>query len=126
MTNIVKVAVFGNRKLSEEQTTKVASILQEIFEAHPIVLLSGGADGVSRVAEAVCEGFNKPVVIFKPWNIIWNKLPFNPILFYLRNKQVVENADKILIISTGEEDSEVHRVVELCERKEKDFKVLDV
>jgi hypothetical protein len=126
MTNIVKVAVFGNRKLSEEQASTAATMLQEIFKDKAVVLLSGGADGVSRVAEAVCEGFSIPVVIFKPWNIIWNKLPFNPILFYLRNKQVVENADKILVVSTGEEDSEVHRVVELCERKEKDYKVISL
>ena len=120
---IIKLAVFGNRELSEEQTSTLSVFLQELAKDN-IVLLTGGADGVSRVAEAVFEGAGLPKIIFKPWNIVWNKLPFDPILFYLRNKQVVENADRVLIVSTGKDDSEVHRVIELCQRKEKDFKVV--
>ena len=100
--------------------------MRGLVENKQLVLVSGGADGVSRVAEAVFTGAELPVVVFKPWNIVWNKLPFDPILFYLRNKQVVENSDKVIVISTGEDDSEVHRVIELCTRKEKDFKVVTV
>lgn len=124
---IKKIAVFGNRKLDENTIKELTFFLQSLVETNKeLVLLSGGADGVSRVAEAIFEGAQLPVVIFKPWNIIWNKLPFNPILFYLRNKQVIENSDKVLVFTTGEEDSEVHRVIELCERKEKDFKVISL
>jgi hypothetical protein len=119
----IKLAVFGNRKLTSDQAASISQSLQTLVEVADFVLLSGGADGVSRIAEAVFEGNNLPSVVFKPWNIIWNKLSFDPILFYLRNKQIIENADKVLIFDTGERDSEVHRVVALCERKEKDFRI---
>ena len=87
----------------------------------------GGAAGPAKIIADIAErdaGWTS--VLFKPWTMIWSKLNFEPIYFYLRNKQIVENADVVLIITNGEKDSEVYRVVELCQRWEKDHIIYTV
>lgn len=122
----MKIAVFGNRTISDNVKViqSFDSVLKDL-KPESITLLHGGAAGpATAIVEASKDHPIIDTVLFKPWNMVWSKMAFDPILFYMRNKQIVENADLVVIFSNGEKDSEVYRVQGLCERK--GLKVINV
>jgi hypothetical protein len=137
----MKVSVFGNRSISDKE--KVVGVFQSWLTSHSagynsITFLWGGAEGPSTFVVDDIKAWNEEhqeqrvlqtdVVLFKPWHMVYKKLAesFNPMYFYFRNKQIVENADAVLVFSNGEKDSEVRRVIELCESLDKEFTVVEV
>jgi hypothetical protein len=121
-----KVGVFGNRTITD--IDKVLDGFQEaVGTGQEICILHGGAAGPSKIISERAkesEGFSE--VCFKPWSMVYQKLEFHPKFFYFRNKQVVENSDEIVIFRNGEDDSEVSRVLELCNRWNKKYTVVDI
>lgn len=124
---MLKIGVFGNRNITDKE-----KVWDEYLKASPVdmkntIYLYGGASGPQQfILELINHYKEVSTVLFKPWHMLWSKLEFNPIFFYLRNKQIVENADKIIIFTNGEKDSEVYRVIDLCERRNKDFVIIEV
>ncbi len=131
---MLKVAVFGNRNITDEKvvTSKFLELFKQYSYFPNVVYLHGGASGPQKIIsdylnlDQNCDDGSVEQVLFKPWHMVWSKLDFTPIFFYLRNKQIVENADKVIIFSNSEKDSEVYRVIDLCERWNKDFVVIEV
>lgn len=121
-----KVAVFGNRNILDEE--KVLNQFEKaVGTSEEICVLHGGAAGPAKIISErakVSDGYSE--VCFKPWSMIWQGLEFHPKFFYFRNKQAIENADEIVIFRNGEEDSEVSRVLELCNRWNKNYQVIDI
>ncbi len=121
-----KIAIFGNRTIDD--VDKVLNAFEEAVGLdNEICILHGGAIGPAKIISErakVTDGLSE--VCFKPWTMIYQKIEFHPKFFYFRNKQVVENSDQVLIFSNGEEDSEVSRVLELCNRWGKDYQVIDL
>ncbi len=112
----MKVAVFGNRKFTDADRVcgEFWELVKDVVE--PIVLLHGGADGPQKfVFERFM--FEYEVVRFSPWHMVWNKIPFSPVLFFMRNKQILDNlggSDLAIIFDNGEYDTESTRVIEYC------------
>ncbi len=126
---MIKVAVFGNRNIDDEALVKAKLgefiNIANIFE--PLVILHGGAAGPAKIISEYADGSHDWCsVLFKPWTKVWAKIDFKPILFYLRNKQIVENADIVCVITNNERDSEVFRVINLCKRWKKDLYIMEV
>jgi predicted Rossmann-fold nucleotide-binding protein len=62
---VKKIAFVGSRKWQDAQT--VALKVNELFnENGAFILVSGGADGASKVAEATAHEFGMPVISFRP------------------------------------------------------------
>lgn len=121
-----KIGVFGNRSITNEEAV-LDAFENVVGTSEEICILHGGAAGPAKILSERAkesEGFSE--ICFKPWSMIYQKLEFHPKFFYFRNKQVVENADKVVIFSNGEKDSEVSRVIELCDRWEKDYTVVEI
>lgn len=60
-----KVAFVGSRKWHDAQA--VALKVNEVFEREGVfILVSGGAEGASKVAEATAHEFGFPVISFRP------------------------------------------------------------
>lgn len=60
-----KIAVIGSRKWASPQD--VALKVNELFTEHgQFILVSGGADGASHVAEQTAMEFGMPVISFRP------------------------------------------------------------
>lgn len=126
----MKISVFGNRSITD--VNKVVDIFWKYVETlelkdkpEGITYVWGGADGPSNIiAEELRE--KTDIVLFKPWHLIDFSIKFGPKYFYFRNKQVVENSDAVLILTTGEKDAEVYKTVELCEQKNKEYTVINM
>ena len=126
---MTKIAVFGNRSISDSKIVlkEFSKWIKNNKLEKPLVFLHGGAAGPQTILKEFGEGTGAWVnIVFKPWTMIWSKLEFKPIYFYLRNKQIIENADKIIVFDNGEHDSEVYRVIDLCQKKNKDLTVIKV
>lgn len=116
------IGVFGNRDITD------ASLIRKKFDEYmkntsfeEVLILHGGAAGPQEV---LAEDYIS--ILFKPWHMIWSKIEFAPILFYMRNKQIVENSDEVIIFSNGEKDAEVYKVIDLCKRKRVKYTIIDV
>lgn len=60
-----KIAFIGSRKWHDAQA--VALKVNEKFNEHgPFILVSGGAEGASTVAEVTAQEFGMPVISFRP------------------------------------------------------------
>lgn len=127
----MKVAVFGNRDIEDEklvlETFKYQLQLKilEMEDLPHVTLLHGGAAGPPKYIAQAYDGLFD-IVVFKPWSMIWKHLHFSPLLFFYRNKQIVENADIVYIFTNNNPDSEVNRTRELCVRMGKEFYVINV
>jgi len=103
-------------------SSSAAGVYDENF-----VLLHGGAQGVQATIKSFAEGMlSWTSILFQPWHMVYNKLEFKPIYFYLRNKQIVQNADIVLIFTNGIKDSEVYRVINYCNLVDKPYQVVDL
>ena len=104
----MKVAVIGSRDLDDYDF--VVTNLNEQVPIDSVVLL-GGAAGVQDITAQWCEDNSVDKVLFKPWHLVdfQEGIPFSPKLFFLRNKQIIDNADKVIVITNGTEESEVDR-----------------
>ena len=107
------IGVFGNRNITDEKL--VLKLFNQHLEKFPYLgeplILHGGAKGPQKI---ISDKFRN--IVFRPWNLIWPKLKFSSIYFYLRNKQIVENSDEVVIFSNGEREAEVYKMINLCGR----------
>lgn len=121
----MKVAVIGSRDLTDQVWIKARLDAQVPLDA---VVLLGGAAGVQDVTASWCTENGIDKVLFKPWHLVdfdARHLPFSPRLFFLRNKQIIDNADYVLFLSNGKEESEVDRSMRYA-LESKDTESVDV
>lgn len=107
----MKIAVIGSTDLTD--VSWVTDRLDENISLDAVVLL-GGAAGVQDITASWCMENGIDKVLFKPWHLVDftdKQVPFSPRLFFLRNKQIIDNADHVLFLSSGKEESEVDRAV---------------
>ena len=128
----MRVSVFGPRKITEDQATKVVAEIDTYIsdlgydQPTPLVFLTGGASGVQDV---VYEEFSQDYdfIVFKPWTQISKRLEkqaleggsFDPVYFFFRNLQIIDNSDVVIVFDSGQKDAEVYKVLEVCQRKNK-------
>lgn len=122
----MKFAVFGNRSIKDFATIYEA-LDSVLTNETALTYLHGGADGPAKlVADFAKETGWIDVVIFKPWHMVWSKITFDRTLFFMRNKQIIDNADKIFIFTNGDKDSEVTRVKDYCDKNKINYDFIEV
>jgi hypothetical protein len=95
----MKICIIGSRSIDKAEF--VIPILDKFMKDHVVgtpVILSGGAKGVDQITKSYARANNINLVEFLPYHLIDNKTPFSSKYFFLRNKQMIDNADKVLII----------------------------
>ena len=122
----MRISVFGQRSINDSATvtTKFDLVLAEYEKDHPITFVHGGAKGPQSILHDYLKD-ECDVVLFKPWTMISKKLSkqameggsFDPVYFFFRNIQIVENSDLVIIFDNGEQDGEVYKVKNLCDKK---------
>jgi len=95
----MKICIIGSRSIDKAEF--VIPILDKFMKDHVVgtpVILSGGAKGVDQITKSYARANNINLVEFLPYHLIDNRTPFSSKYFFLRNKQMIDNADKVLII----------------------------
>jgi len=95
----MKICIIGSRSIDKAEF--VIPILDRFIKDHVVgtpVILSGGAKGVDQITKSYAKANNINLVEFLPYHLIDNRTPFSSKYFFLRNKQMIDNADKVLII----------------------------
>lgn len=125
----MKIAVIGSRDLTDKDW--VYNVLDEVRallepQGEHTVFLLGGAAGVQEITLEYSKEKEHLVdyVLFKPWHLVDPRMAFVPRFFFMRNKQIVDNAHKVVVLRTETEDSEVDRAISYAEKRGKDILVV--
>lgn len=128
----MKVAIVGSRSITDRDwlgyhLDKLADTL--CHEAtlsdgsDTLTIMSGGAKGVDTYVQefANMEGFD--FVLFKPYHLVDNREKYRPRFFFARNKQLVDNADHVVVFWDGV-SSGTESVIELAKARKKNLTVI--
>jgi len=131
----MRISVFGQRSITDEGLVKQRfdEVVAEYDINESITYVHGGAKGVQEIIyNYVKEDWD--CVLFRPWTMISKKLAsqatedgkFNPVYFFFRNIQIIENSDLVIVFDNGEQDAEVYKVLNLLEKKKTPFVKISV
>lgn len=100
----MKLAVIGSRSITDKALVfnEIAKMITDVIPKGPICILSGGAIGVDTLAKDFADANNIDHIVFKPYFILDSKSPYNVRHFFVRNGQLIRNADFVLFIWDGE------------------------
>jgi predicted Rossmann fold nucleotide-binding protein DprA/Smf involved in DNA uptake len=128
----MRVAITGSRSITNHDWLAyhldklIDGLLKEadISEgSNTLTIISGGAKGVDTYAMeyAKMEGFD--FILFKPYHLVDNREKYRPRFFFARNKQIVDNADHVIVfwdgVSSGSES-----VIEMAKAKKKNLTIV--
>jgi predicted Rossmann fold nucleotide-binding protein DprA/Smf involved in DNA uptake len=107
----VKICVVGSRSIDKPEV--VFPIIDKFIREHGNknpTLISGGAKGVDALTKlyANTQGFD--FVEFIPYHILDKAVEFNPKFFFIRNRQMIDNADKVLAIWDEKSTGTLHAI----------------
>ncbi len=98
----MKICILGSRSIDKAET--VIPIIDKFMKDHvsgsPIIL-SGGAKGVDQITKAYAKAKAIPLIEFLPYHLLDNNVEFSSKYFFIRNKQMIDNADKVLVFWDG-------------------------
>lgn len=95
-----------------------------LFDAHvaakkegtPLTILIGDAPS-DRVIQAYCKENSIDVVVFKPFHVLDASVSFDPKFFFLRDRQIVENADLIYVAEPEKATTNYSAVKRIAQKK---------
>ena len=119
----MKLAVIGSRSLDDQGPLYKA--LDDYREQYPnLVILSGGARGVDLMSDKYARSFCLDHVCFKPYHLVDNKAPYTVRYFFIRNKQIVDNADMVLAYWDGKSGGTKSGIT-YAQKRNMDLQVID-
>ena len=98
----------------------LAKLEKEVGKTTDITLLSGGASGVDSLVGDLAKEYSFDFVLFKPYHMLDKGTEFKTKYFFVRNRQMIDNADKILVIWDGQSRGAGH-AKEYAEKRGKDI-----
>lgn len=125
----MKISVFGQRNITDISTITTLLEMELTDIETNITYIHGGAKGPQEIIYNYLKN-TVDCVLFRPWTMISNKLAkqamtngkFDPVYFFFRNIQIIENSDLVFIFDNGDQDAEVYKVISLCEKKDIKYK----
>ena len=103
----MRVSVFGPRKLTDEDTNTIQTFWKLFRSKYKdIVYVHGGSKGAQQeiLDLEIVEYFNKDIILFKPWNLLNNKLTYTVDMMFYRNKQILDNSDVVIVFELQDKD----------------------
>jgi predicted Rossmann fold nucleotide-binding protein DprA/Smf involved in DNA uptake len=95
----MRVCIIGSRSLDKAEV--VVPIIDKFFKEHttkPQVIVSGGAKGVDHFSQWYAEHNGFDFIQILPYHLLDTTTEFNSKYFFIRTKQMISNADKVLAI----------------------------
>ena len=94
----MKLCVLGSTAITDKEL--IYSALDKFIEENlntPPTFLVGGAKGVDEIVKQYAKEKERDLIEFVPYHLLDNRAMFTPKFFFIRNKQMIENADACLI-----------------------------
>lgn len=107
----MRIAIVGSRCIKDKD--RVYPIVQRFLKDHThgtVTIVSGGASGVDALAIEYAKSVGLDSIIFEPYHVLDRKVEFSPKYFFIRNKQIVDNCDKVLAIWDGKSGGTEHTI----------------
>lgn len=104
----MKIAIVGTSKLTQDESDKALSIINELLSIDDI-LISGGAKGIDSIAEATANFIPIPKQIHYPPRNNW-------IGFKERNIIIAKSCDKLYCITTNSKTEKCYHCQENHDR----------
>jgi len=113
----MKLGVVGSRNFNDY--TLMKKYLDKIHTVEPITcIVSGGAQGADKLSEKWAKEYNIGTKIFIP---DWKR--FNKAAGYIRNADIVKEADKIIAFWNGKSKGTKH-TIDICKKEGKKCKIV--
>jgi predicted Rossmann fold nucleotide-binding protein DprA/Smf involved in DNA uptake len=117
----MRVAVVGSRTITDRARIEDAldtALEMWVHPEDPIVLLSGGAKGVDTVAREIAKDRGYDFLLFKPYHMLDGQAEYSPRYFFVRNKQIADNADVVVAVWDGASSGTKH-MIDYCKKHKK-------
>ncbi len=95
----------------------------QVFTEYNAVLMGDGTE-FERLYKSRLAAVQVPAIIFRPYFKVDSTAKFSPGQFFAANRQKIKNADDVLIIRTG--DDETIQAEEYARKLDKSVTVLDL
>jgi predicted Rossmann fold nucleotide-binding protein DprA/Smf involved in DNA uptake len=97
----MKLAVIGSRSITDKEW-----VFRQIMEyinstSKPVTIISGGAEGVDSLAKDYAKWEGRDFIMFQPYFLLDKQVEFSNRHFFTRNRQIVFNADEVLVLWDG-------------------------
>jgi hypothetical protein len=91
----MKLAIIGSRSITDSVTV-LKAVDEYVNELKPSVILMGAAKGIDPVVAHYAKSHQIDIVEFVPYHLIDSTVPFDSKYFFIRTKQLLNNADVLL------------------------------
>ena len=122
----MRIAIIGSRFIENKEW--VYSVINQIAEAgtpstttsESVSLVSGGSEGVNSFVHEWARENNYDSYMFKPHFLLDSKAEYSPRDFFTRYRQVIDNADSVIVIRLKQkEEPDLLFAVEYATKKGK-------
>jgi len=98
----MKLAIVGSRSIDDEAWAweKIDKFIQEHI-VFPLVIISGGSKGIDSFAQRYASSKGYDYIQYLPLHQVDRATKYFPAHFHARNRQIVDNSDKILVLWDG-------------------------
>jgi hypothetical protein len=119
----MKIGVVGSNSILD--IAKVFTTINKVVNesSTPPVILGGGGKGVASLVKDYCNDYNLDFVEFQPYYFLDKTAEFSNKYFFIRTRQIVDNADKLLFITNGD-CKEVNYGIKYTQKLNKPYNVL--
>ena len=93
----MKICVLGSSSITDKDL--VYKTLDRFIIEHSLtspIFLVGGAKGVDELTKTYAKENNNVVIEFLPYHLLDNRSIFTSKYFFIRNKQMIDNADCVI------------------------------
>ena len=122
----MRIAIIGSRFIENKEW--VYSVINQTAEAgtpstttsESVSLVSGGSEGVNSFVHEWAKENNYDSYMFKPHFLLDSKAEYSPRDFFTRYRQVIDNADSVIVIRLKQkEEPDLLFAVEYATKKGK-------
>jgi hypothetical protein len=122
----MKVCVIGSRSL--DSADKVLPIIDKFIKELPsssVTFLIGSAKGVDPLSKHYAQAHGHDVVEFLPYHLLDTSVEFDSKYFFIRTKQMLDNADRVLAIWDTKSKG-THYAIKYTQKLEKPIMIIKV
>lgn len=116
----MRIAVIGSRKIEDYEwfSALLNKVVGGVEGSKSFV--SGGSEGIDSMVHKFSKENGLDSFMYKPHFLLDKKATYSPRDFFTRYRQIVDNADQVVVIvKDGEEEADLNFAKEYAEKRER-------